>query len=97
MLGIKQLPTAPVIKAVEEIPPNAVVRYLYYPGKQEGGTVRRAIDPVWSVDVYEIEKRKNKFQKVNGKKVTTLLYTICSTGPRDRSFDKSFKSYPRSV
>ena len=61
MSRVKQLPAAPVIESVEEIPPNAVVRYLYYPGEQEGGTVRRATDLVWSVDVYQIEKRMSQF------------------------------------
>ena len=31
------------------------VRYLYQPGELEGGR-RRATDPIWSLNVYEIEK-----------------------------------------
>ena len=82
---VKQLPAAPVIESVEEIPPNSVVRYLYYPGEQDSGTVRRATDPVWSVDAYQIEKRTSQFKK-NGKKVTTgpTLYYLLD-GPK-RSF-----------
>ena len=84
---VKLLPTAPVTKAeTEGIPPNAVVLYLYQPGEQECGTVRRATDPMWSVDAYQIEKRTSPFQKINGKKVTTrlTLYYLLD-GPK-RSF-----------
>ena len=31
------------------------VRYLYQPGELEGGR-RRATDPIWSLNAYEIEK-----------------------------------------
>lgn len=33
---------------------NVLVRYLYAPGELEGGTVRRATDPIWSVTVHKI-------------------------------------------
>ena len=32
-----------------------MVRYLYQPGELEGGT-KRATDPIWSLDVYNIER-----------------------------------------
>ena len=35
------------------------VRYLYQPGELEGGR-RRATDPIWSLNVYEIEKNMIK-------------------------------------
>ena len=38
------------------LPFNVKVRYLYFPGELEGGTTRRATDPIWSVDIYEIER-----------------------------------------
>ena len=83
---VKQLPASKETTEVAEIPPNAVVRYLYQPGEQEGGTSRRATDPVWSVDVYQIKQRTSQFKKVNGKKVTTgpTLYYLLD-GPK-RSF-----------
>ena len=30
------------------------VRYLFQPGELEGGERRRATDPIWSLDFYEI-------------------------------------------
>ena len=36
-------------------PPRVNVRYLYQPGDLEGGG-RRATDPIWSLNVYNIEK-----------------------------------------
>ena len=59
---VKQLPASRETTEVAEIPPNAVVRYLYQPGEQEGGTTRRATDPVWSVDAYQIEKGTSQFK-----------------------------------
>ena len=86
MSRVKQLPASRETTEVAEIPPNAVVRYLYQPGEQEGGTARRATDPVWSVDAYQIKQRTSQFKKVNGKKVTTgpTLYYLLD-GPK-RSF-----------
>ena len=39
----------------KKLPSGSRVRYLYQPGKLEGGR-RRATDPIWSLNVYEIEK-----------------------------------------
>ena len=39
----------------KKIPPLVNVRYLYQPGKLEGGT-KRATDPIRSLKVYQIEK-----------------------------------------
>ena len=36
------------------IPQNVSVRYLYAPGELEGGEVRRATDPIWSLKTYNI-------------------------------------------
>ena len=35
--------------------PTASVRYLYQPREQEGGSRRRATDPIWSVDIHKID------------------------------------------
>ena len=39
----------------KKLPSGLSVRYLYQPGELEGGR-RRATDPIWSLNVYEIEK-----------------------------------------
>ena len=36
-----------------KLPPQANVRYLYYPGELEGRG-RRATDPIWSLKVYNV-------------------------------------------
>ena len=38
------------------LPPGIKVRYLYQPGELEGGERRRATDPIWSLDLYEIRQ-----------------------------------------
>ena len=38
------------------LPPGVKVRYLYQPGELEGGERRRATDPIWSLDFYEIRQ-----------------------------------------
>ena len=38
-----------------KLPPQAYVRYLYYPGELEGGG-KRATDPIWSLKVYNVHK-----------------------------------------
>ena len=32
------------------------VRYLLAPGEYEGGNQRRATDPIWSLDIFQIER-----------------------------------------
>ena len=36
--------------------PFARVRYLYAPGEDEGGEKRRATDPIWSLDIYDLSR-----------------------------------------
>ena len=38
------------------LPPFALVRYLYAPGEDEGGERRRATDPIWSLDIYDLSR-----------------------------------------
>ena len=40
---------------LKKLPSGVCVRYLYQPGELEGGR-RRPTDPIWSLEVYEIEK-----------------------------------------
>lgn len=39
---------------------NSLVRYLYSPGELEGGTVRRATDPIWSLTTHKIASMMQK-------------------------------------
>ena len=43
----------------KKLPSTVNVRYLYEPGELEGGT-KRATDPIWSLDVYNIERSFSK-------------------------------------
>lgn len=72
---VKQ-PTSKLSK-IPILPHNAFVRYLYEKGELEGGTVRRATDPIWSVKIYMIG---NIVQKLGQ---PTLYYLL--DGPK-RSF-----------
>ena len=36
------------------LPPGVLVRYLYAPGEGEGGERRRATDPIWSLEIYQL-------------------------------------------
>jgi len=47
--------TRPVGKREKILPSLVQVRYLYQPGKLEGG-MKRATDPIWSLKVYSIER-----------------------------------------
>ena len=56
-------PSTPYFRPVGEreklLPSLVQVRYLYQPGELEGGT-KRATDPIWSLDVYSIERSFTK-------------------------------------
>ena len=43
-------------KVPEELPLDSLVRYLYKPGEQHNDNRYRATDPIWSVDIYEIDE-----------------------------------------
>ena len=43
----------------KKLPPLINVRYLYQPGELEGGT-KRAIDPIWSLKVHQIQRSVTK-------------------------------------
>ena len=38
----------------KRLPPGVLVRYLYAPGEGEGGERRRATDPIWSLNIYDL-------------------------------------------
>ena len=42
----------------ERLSPFAKVRFLFAPGEYEGGARRRATDPVWSLEIFELSHSK---------------------------------------
>ena len=46
----------PVGVKEKRLPSGVQVRYLLSPGKDEGGERRRATDPIWSLEVYNITR-----------------------------------------
>ena len=62
----------------ERLPGYVKVRYLYAPGEEEGGERRRATDPIWSLEIYDLSRSQvSKNQPV--------LYFLAPPAPR-RSF-----------
>ena len=61
--GVAAKPSTPYSRPVgvseKKLPSNVKVRYLYQPGELEGGT-KRATDPIWSLNVYTLEKAVDK-------------------------------------
>ena len=57
--AVSSKPATPYMRPVgvneRKLPPQANMRYLYYPGELEGGG-RRATDPIWSLKVYNVHK-----------------------------------------
>ena len=57
--AVSAKPATPYMRPVgvneRKLPPQAYVRYLYYPGELEGGG-KRATDPIWSLKVYNVHK-----------------------------------------
>ena len=78
-------PAAPASRPVgfdEKVLPSGVaVRYLYAPGEIESDERRRATDPIWSVDVYLIDRTVVK----TNEPVRYYLLSKQGIGPR-RSF-----------
>ena len=60
-----------------KLPPGVKVRYLYSPGEGEGGERRRATDPIWSLEIYDLSRSVVSAEQ-------PVLYYL-SGGPR-RSF-----------
>ena len=55
--SVNVLPSVPIKEKNElRLPSNVNVRYLYQDGELEGGEKRRATDPIWSLDIYKIER-----------------------------------------
>ena len=60
-----------------KLPPGVKVRYLYSRGEGEGGERRRATDPIWSLEIYDLSRSVVSAEQ-------PVLYYL-SGGPR-RSF-----------
>ena len=41
---------------VVRLPPGVMVRYLFSPGEDEGENRRHATDPIWSIEVFDIDR-----------------------------------------
>ena len=63
--------------AEKVLPAGAEVRYLFQPGELEGG-VRRAMDPFWSLKVFEVARAMMKPDQ-------PVMYWLADPGPK-RSF-----------
>ena len=56
MKEIKISSSKPIKDKEYLLPPGVKIRYLYQPGELEGGERRRATDPIWSLNTYEIKQ-----------------------------------------
>ena len=69
---------------VESLLPRGVkVRYLYQPGELEGGERRRATDPIWSLNTYEI---RQVFKSNNNSPIVYYLHDSKSSPAPKRGF-----------
>ena len=73
-------------------------KILFYPGEQEGGTVRRATDPIWSTEIYPIKTRISQYKKVKGKRIQTgpTLYYI-KDGPKRGFTREALQIVPKNT
>ena len=53
------VPGRPLGLKEQKVPSGVGVRYVYQPGELEGGR-RRAIDPMWSLEVYRLGRSVTK-------------------------------------
>ena len=73
-IKMKNVSVSPSAPGQDEkmLPTNVNVRYLYQPGELEGGERRRATDPIWSLDTYQIgsiiERKPIMYYLANGPK-----------------------------
>ena len=65
------------------LPPGIKVRYLYQPGELEGGELRRATDPIWSLNTYEI---RQVFKSNNNSPIVYYLHDSNSSPTPKRGF-----------
>jgi hypothetical protein len=76
-IKLKEVVASPSQPSREEehlLMPDVRVRYLYQPGELEGGERKRATDPVWSLDAYQIK------QVIGKKPIVYYLTGVAPTG-----------------
>ena len=73
----------PKTKVESLLPRGVKVRYLYQPGELEGGERRRATDPIWSLDFYEI---RQVFKSNNNSPIVYYLHDSNSSPAPKRGF-----------
>ena len=57
------------------LPPGVLVQYLYAPGEGEGGERRRATDPIWSLEIYNLSRSVVSSNQ-------PVLYYLSKGGPK---------------
>ena len=67
------------------LPRGVKVRYLCQPGELEGGKRRRATDPIWSLNTYEI---RQVFKSNNNSPIVYYLHDSNSSPAPKRGFVK---------
>ena len=82
---VKQISSSKSTKSRPEslLPRGTKVRYLYQPGELEGGERRRATDPIWSLDFYEI---RQVFKSNNNSPIVYYLHDSNSSPAPKRGF-----------
>ena len=82
---VKQISSSKSTKSRPEslLPRGIKVRYLYQPGELEGGERRRATDPIWSLDFYEI---RQVFKSNNNSPIVYYLHDSNSSPAPKRGF-----------
>ena len=73
----------PKTKVESLLPRGVKVCYLYQPGELEGGERRRATDPIWSLDFYEI---RQVFKSNNNSPIVYYLHDSNSSPAPKRGF-----------
>ena len=74
MQGRRHLTRGLLENAKKILPSLVQVRYLYQPGELEGG-MKRAMDPIWSLKVFGIERSFSKPDQ-------PVLYYLCDAPKR---------------
>ena len=82
---VKQISSSKSTKSRPEslLPRGIKVRYLYQPGELEGGERRRATDPIWSLNTYEI---RQVFKSNNNSPIVYYLHDSNSSPAPKRGF-----------
>ena len=72
-----------------KLPPGVKVRYLYAPGEGEGNERRRATDPIWSLEIYDLSRSVVSAEQ-------PILYYL-SGSPRRSFFREELQVVPENT